>query len=297
MFKTHGESLVPLRKRNVEIARDTLSIIENKSYFLNDKEILLKEIIDSAVSNTKTYTDNVNKLSLKNDLDLSKSNYISYSDIISKTWLKCDTKITVTNESAIASVLRLNQDMKNIAILNFASATNPGGGWLHGAQAQEEDIARCSALYPCLLSQENFYLNNMKLQSGLYSDDIIYSPLVPIFKDINYNLLDEPILASVITSPAPNLNYLKLGEVKKVNHIINSRIKKILEVAADNNNRNLILGAWGCGAFGNFPATIASVFKKALKDLSYFDNVCFAVYDTTEEKYNFNMFVESFKDV
>jgi len=293
MFKTHGENLVSTRKRNVEIAKDTLLILENKFYSLNGIEISIKNSLDFALVNTKTYTDNINQISLKKDLELTKSNYIDYKSI-SRVWKKSDVHITVVNESAITSALRL-KDLKDIAILNFASAVNPGGGWLHGAQAQEEDIARCSGLYPCLLSQENFYLNNLKLQSGLYTDDIIYSPKVPIFRDNFYSLLEEPLLASIITSPAPNLNRLLKDEFKKVNSVLDSRTIKILEVAADNNHKNLILGAWGCGAFGNFPTTVANAFIKALKQVSCFDNICFAVYDTTPEQYNFNSFTEAFK--
>jgi uncharacterized protein (TIGR02452 family) len=66
---------------------------------------------------------------------------------------------------------------------------------------------------------------------------------------------------------------------KRLYQIIQQRAIKILQVAAHNGHKNIILGAWGTGAFGNNPATVAYCFKKALEEIKAFDNVCFAVYD------------------
>lgn len=88
-------------------------------------------------------------------------------------------------------------------ILNFASARNPGGGYVRGAKAQEEDLARCSGLHPTLLSQSAYYDINRKTTSLLYTDHIIVSPRVPFFRDDAYRLLEAPTLRSVDYGTSP----------------------------------------------------------------------------------------------
>jgi uncharacterized protein (TIGR02452 family) len=97
----------------------------------------------------------------------------------------------------------------HIAVLNFASARNPGGGFLNGAKAQEEDLCRCSGLYPCLVQCDSYYEANRQEASCLYTDHAIFSPRVPFFKtggDGDDQLLPQPFYVSVITMPAPTVN-------------------------------------------------------------------------------------------
>ena len=74
---------------------------------------------------------------------------------------------------------------KQVCILNFASATNPGGGVTKGSSAQEEAICRCSTLYPNLKEPwvwNKFYGPNRRQQDSLHKDDCIYTPGVLVFK-------------------------------------------------------------------------------------------------------------------
>jgi len=193
------------------------------------------------------------------------------------------TKIEVTDETTARAARRIPHSV----LLNYASAKNPGGGFLGGAKAQEEDLARCSALYHCQLTQRAYYDANRGVTSMLYTDHLIYSRDVPFFRDEQLNLLEEPFLASVITSPAPNA-----GEALKRNPDARPAIKAALErraaqvLAVAAQHQNVILGAWGCGVFRNDPAEVASVFHALLEGpfRGVFSCVTFAIRDRSGEK-------------
>lgn len=111
------------------------------------------------------------------------------------------TAFEVTGESSLEAARRLGGD---VAVLNFASARNPGGGYLNGAQAQEEALCRASALYTCLLRAREFYDHHRAHRDPFYTDRVVHSPGVPVFRDDRGRLLDEPFTAGFLTSAAPN---------------------------------------------------------------------------------------------
>ena len=186
----------------------------------------------------------------------------------------------VTNETSLAAARRLGP---GTACLVFASAKNPGGGFLNGAQAQEESIARASALYPCLTSVREFYDFHRQQGDLRYSDRVIYSPGVPVFRADDGALLDEPYLVSFLTAAAPNLGAIQLNQpaaADSVPAVLASRAHRVLSVAAAHGHRKLVLGAWGCGVFRNDPAVVASAFAAQLARAGgWFDHVTFAVLD------------------
>jgi len=187
--------------------------------------------------------------------------------------------VEVTRESTLTAARRLGGDA---ACLVFASAKNPGGGFLGGAKAQEESIARASALYPCLLTAADFYTFHRQQRDLRYSDRIIYSPDVPVFRDDKGNLLDQPYRTTLLTAAAPNLGAIlrqQPADALDVPAVLRRRARRILQVAAAYQHRTLVLGAWGCGVFRNDPTTVASAFAAALREIDRFDRVIFAVYD------------------
>lgn len=111
-----------------------------------------------------------------------------------------DTILTVENTTSLSPVAKLKADGMNPVVLNFASATSPGGGFLNGARVQEEYLCRSSALYACLKGNPMYDFHRAR-HDALYTDYVIYSPDVPVFRDDDGNLLDEPYAVSVITSP------------------------------------------------------------------------------------------------
>jgi len=236
----------------------------------------------------------INRLGLEIDIDylldysINNSRYYPQSGWLNPTVNEPrDPEISVTDETTGEAAQRLLEDDSadgNVVVLNFASAKRPGGGWLEGARAQEEDLARCSALGYCLSFEEQFYKDNKDNESGLYTDGIIYTPMVPFFKDKHYQLTDYPYGVSVITSPAPNVTKLKAGEEQLLQVTLNYRAKRILEVAARHSHETIVLGAWGCGVFGNEPEMVSKAFAYALKAVPAFKKVVFAIYDTRKDQ-------------
>jgi uncharacterized protein (TIGR02452 family) len=186
--------------------------------------------------------------------------------------------------------------------LNFASAKNPGGGFLGGSQAQEEALARASGLYPCLEQQMDYYYANRHCQTTLYTNHAIYSPQVPVFRDDEDQLLREPALVSIITSPAVNKGAVQQNEPQNISRIeamMVQRIHSILAIARQHGHRSLVLGAWGCGVFKNNPQDIARWFHGALTTnilfSGAFERVVFAVFDRTTSQENLHAFQDVFE--
>jgi uncharacterized protein (TIGR02452 family) len=170
----------------------------------------------------------------------------------------------------------------HVGLLNFASARNPGGGFLNGAKAQEEDLCRCSGLYPCLLGWMKYYETNRNQSSLLYTDYAIFSPYVPFFKTRGTGqLLSKPFFVSVITAPAPNSGPFLRGESGSVDELRRTFLRRwcnVLRIARDQSITRLLLGAWGCGAFGGDPTMASRTAKEAIhSDGVGIDEIVFAI--------------------
>ena len=183
---------------------------------------------------------------------------------------------------------------------NVSCATNPGGGFLLGSQAQEESIARSSGLYLTLQGKPEYYEYHRALDSSLYSNHIIYSPNVPIFRDDDGNLLEQPWSSAFITAAAVNAGAVRKNEPNHISDILptlQERARMVLAIAAVRGSEALVLGAWGCGVFQNDPLEVANIFANLLKE-SMFENrfarVEFAVFDTSTSKAAYNAFLETF---
>ncbi|MEU3410769.1 TIGR02452 family protein [Streptomyces sp. NPDC006658] len=196
------------------------------------------------------------------------------------------TRLEVTGESSLEAARRLAD--APVAVLNFASARNPGGGYLNGAQAQEEALCRASALHTCLLTARGFYDHHRADRDPFYTDRVIHSPGVPVFRDDRGRLLAEPYLAGFLTAAAPNAGVIRRTAPERaaaLPGVLAARAERVLETAAAHGYRRLVLGAWGCGVFQNDPAQVAGAFRAALgpggRFSRSFEHVVFGVLDRT----------------
>lgn len=223
-----------------------------------------------------------------------------------------NTIVSVTKERTFEAAGRLYKEFpdKKITVLNFASATNPGGGVINGASAQEECLCRCSTLYPCLKTKTAFdlyYSVHRRQKDPLYSDACIYTPDVKVVK--TDTMFPEPLPetewfnVNIITCAAPNLrarsgntmnpgrnNPAAIGPANILT-LHKSRATRILDVAAENGTDILVLGAFGCGAFMNDPRLVARAYKEVLQKYpARFERIVFAVYCSARDAKNFDAF-------
>ncbi|MFD5715246.1 TIGR02452 family protein [Streptomyces pharetrae] len=196
-----------------------------------------------------------------------------------------DILIEVTGESSLQAARRLGP---GTAALDFASARNPGGGYLNGAQAQEEALCRASALYTCLLRAPEFYGHHRTHRDPFYTDRVVHAPAVPVFRDDRGRLLDEPFTVGFLAAAAPNAGVVRRTVPHRAAELpgaLATRAERVLETAAAHGYRRLVLGAWGCGVFENDPARVAGAFHGLLgpggRFADRFEHVVFAVLDRT----------------
>ncbi|MER5886789.1 TIGR02452 family protein [Streptomyces sp. NPDC001941] len=215
------------------------------------------------------------------------------------------TAFEVTGESSLEAARRLTlASGAPVAVLNFASARNPGGGYLNGAQAQEEALCRASALYAALLTAPEFYAHHRAERDAFYTDRVVHCPAVPVFRDDRGALLAQPYAVGFLTSPAPNAGVIEARSPELADRIpaaLERRAERVLESAVAEGYRRLVLGAWGCGVFRNDPARVADAFRAHLADggrfARHFDQVVFAVLDRTARQGTIQAFREAFADL
>jgi uncharacterized protein (TIGR02452 family) len=195
-------------------------------------------------------------------------------------------EVRVYHATTLEAAAALVADGGRVGCLNFASARNPGGGFLGGSQAQEESLARSSGLYPCLLQFREMYAHNARPDStALYSDYLSYAPGVPVFRGEAGEWLPEPFLLDIITAPAVNAGALQRNNPELLSGLVPTmrrRLRLVLAAAARHGIDSLILGDWGCGVFANDPAHIAELFAEALAEPNIrgrFRRIDFAVFD------------------
>lgn len=265
----------------VEIANKTLEIVKNGFYEYKGNKIVIEKELEESIKNTFTIVPNDWDAILKTPIEN-----------------QFETEIVTKNCSTIEAIAQ--EKSGKICVLNFASAKNPGGGFLGGASAQEESLARSSNLYETQIKDKTMYDFNRNQSSFLYSDYMIYSPNVLFWNDDNGDYFEKPLAAGVITAAAPNkgamLQHNKKEEIAKIEEVLKSRMDKVLAIALKQKSDTIILGAWGCGVFRNEPKDVAHLFKEIIaeKYTGALKKIVFAVFDNSEKKSNFKQFEDVF---
>jgi len=271
------------REENVSVFQDTLRLCKS-----NER---LKMATKAAIAGQKAI--------LEGDV-LEKIDYVLHEK---------DAKVLVSKKRTYEAA-ESYKDQK-VAVLNFASASNPGGGVVNGANAQEECLCRCSNLYSCLNTSDmwaQFYTPHRIAHDPIHNDDIIYTPAITVFKTdtAQPKLMDEDdwYQVDVITCAAPNLrtkpsNGYNTGDGeqavlmkdKDLLGLHEKRLRRILDVAVLEGAQTVILGAFGCGAFRNSPEVVAQAAKNVVADYrKAFDTIEFAVYCSPRDERNYDVF-------
>ena len=202
-----------------------------------------------------------------------------------------ETCVQVTNETTLGAARRfVERGLKPLA-LNFANGIHPGGGFLHGSRAQEEVLCRSSALYETLVDDPMYEAHRRRARSDS-TDWLIYSPDVPVFRTDSGIELEHPWSLSIVSCAAPYAYDIDRGEARQ---LLRRRIHRVLTVAGGYGHTSLVLGAWGCGAFGNDPRSCAEDFRDALEAefIGSFSDIVFAISDWSPKR----RFLGPFRDV
>ena len=202
------------------------------------------------------------------------------------------TNVQVSNETTLGAARRLVDNGQKPLALNFANGIHPGGGFMSGARAQEETLCRSSALYQTLVDDPMYQAHRNRPQPDS-TDWAIYSPDVPVFRTDDGTMLEHPWLLSFITCAAPYAPHIGQPES---GDLLQRRIHRVLAIARAYGHASLVLGAWGCGAYGNDPHRTARDFRRALETefAGAFSDVVFAVTDWSAERRFLGPFRDAF---
>ncbi len=287
---------------NIAMLRDTLDILENGSYQLHGKTIRLKL--------SRAQMEAVEVFLPRDVQRISESKDFKHVHVFGRCKYGCinaDSFTLARKRTEQFSYDLERKGAKPILVLNLANPVNPGGGVRRGAKAQEEDLCRRSSLLVSLESAkaEAYYDYNRSLETFMGSHALMIHPQVEIIKDENGFLLTETTIVAVMTCAAPMLTGGMEGMTQKqYETMVYDRITGMLKVAAYLGYERLILGAFGCGAFGNDAAIVSDLFCKALKEFNFdgmresdvFRSIDFAVLSRSAQQYNFREFSRNFSD-
>ena len=280
------------RQELANLAEATLQILERGTYLdPTGQTVTIHEALQTAVKRSRLYR-----------LEDFPANLTPPDE--ARRFAKPVTEVTQETTLAAAHRLVSNHPHDEPLCLNFASAKNPGGGFQTGATAQEESLARASGLYPCLTKWMEMYKYNRQLHTCLYSDLMIYAPSVPVFREDDGALLAEPYQTAFIAAPAVNAAVIRQKELMRLPQIcpvMAERLRKILWVAWQQGHKRLVLGAWGCGVFGNDPYEVADLLAEALLEGGEFHgafaHVTLAIYDRTNNRAVYAPFQRRFNNL
>lgn len=226
-----------------------------------------------------------NGVHYREDIERSVTNSKIYE------YIECVERREQTTEVIVADMKTFDAALKyregKTCVLNFASFKNPGGGFLKGEVAQEEYLCQNSTLYNVLSQFTSYYeKNRLNTNDALYWNRAIYSPGIVV--------LPSEVKVDVLSCAAPNIKASRMIDSKKVQAVI-SRIKFVLDILEKEWCDTVILGAFGCGVFGNDPRFVAKIFRSQGVLHRGFKRVVFAILNS--KSVNHRAFEEVYSDL
>ncbi|KAJ7287088.1 hypothetical protein C8J57DRAFT_1282761 [Mycena rebaudengoi] len=283
-----------------KIAADTLAAVERGGFDLNGETHTVEDLSKSHSATDHYPPDN------------PLSGWAADSrppDAISH-----QTELVLCQNSTLEGVQYCISLGRKIGVLNFASARRPGGGFLGGARAQEESIARSSNLYSSLMTPQGQRFYNIHRGSGkskYYTHSMIYTRGVQLFRSDDGDWV-RPCKVDMLTSAAVNAGAVR-GRARRANSkgdgqkgisahfkpatdsgtedveeaiktVMRERMGRILFLFEKEGAQDLVLGSFGTGVFRNNVATVATLWAELLaapgaRFKNSFERVVFAIID------------------
>lgn len=258
------------KETRVKVFEDTITITLNGGYEIGNKTIKFDE---SDIGGTISY--NVKPDQSKIEVQNKKGSVI------------------IVNRDCLYTAEKFAKEGLHVCVLNMASFIRPGGGVLKGSAAQEENLFRRSNLFRSLYRYDEGHFDLAGVNKPIKAYPLplnygaIYSPGITVFRyseDRNYDLMESPFKVDFITVSAIRHPHLtESGElVDWVKDATRSKIKMMMEIPIANKVDVLILGAFGCGAYGTPPEEMAKLFKEVISEKRYknaFDYIVFSIID------------------
>ena len=289
-----------MREDNISMLRDTFEILNKGSYQFQGKTVPLK-LTRAQMEEVQVY--------LPQDVQrVCGAKDFRHVHVLGRCGYGCENtdSYTLARKRAGQYSYELKREgAKPVLVLNLANPVEPGGGVRRGAAAQEEDLCRTSSLLLSLESRKAkpYYDYNRSLGTYMGSRALMIHPQVEIIKDEHGDPLPETVVVAVMTCAAPLISGGLEGLTQaQYETLLYNRITGMLKVAAYLGYRYLILGAFGCGAFGNDARIVSDLFYKALKEFDFdgmhekdmFRRIDFAVLCRSDDQYNFKEFSRNF---
>lgn len=178
----------------------------------------------------------------------------------------CVPEVSVVASSATDAVLENGRGYAqfcDLTVLDFASFVSPGGGYIKGSWAQEQALCADSYLYNVLSEQRDWYGENRRrnINCELYRERALVVPAVRFERDKMHAYAD------VIVAAAPNAQRARADYHVKDETLVaamRDRIRFVLDIVDALGREKVVLGAYGCGAFGWDAETVAGLFREEL---------------------------------
>lgn len=266
--------------KRVRILRETMKAAEDGFYFIDERVIKLPVSFEQ-IKQTKLY-------SAKQIAQLPEVSLLSDKPV----------RITLRNQDTLEAAFDLHQHRtemeKPVLVLNFANPYRPGGGIRSKPGTQEEHLCVKTTLLCSLETEEAwpFYQTNLDCGTMAQTDTILYSPNTVVIRNPDLSLREGPFPIAVMTVSAPIASRMEQEELPNLENILRDRIRGMLRAATAEGYTRLVLGAWGCGNFGNDPELVARLFRDNL--IGNFEEATMAVFDNSEDQYRYSCFKKYF---